>query len=123
MHEKSPLFSKYFVEPKGGVKLFRKNPGASCGCTLNSQQGKQEGGRQALCQDSHQTGKNKQAMQEMELWSGRKICFPAPEEQAHLKLDGFSRKQPDLGHRTTLEEAVAPPPENNMTWFFVFSPT
>lgn len=47
-------------------------------------------------------------MQETELWSGRKICFPAPEEQAHLKLDGFSRKQPDLGHRTTLEEAAAP---------------
>lgn len=59
-------------------------------------------------------------MRNRELWSGGKIWFPAPEEQAHRKLEGFSRKQLDMGHRTTRGEAAAPPPENNTTWFFVF---
>lgn len=47
-------------------------------------------------------------MRNRELWSGGKICFPAPEEQAHRNLEGFSRKQPDMNHRTTQGEAAAP---------------
>lgn len=38
----------------------------------------------------------------------REDLFPAPEEQAHRKLEGFSRKQPDMGHRTTRGEAATP---------------
>lgn len=38
----------------------------------------------------------------------REDLFPAPEEQAHQKLEGFSRKQPDMGHRTTRGEAATP---------------
>lgn len=47
-------------------------------------------------------------MRNRELWSGGKIGFPAPKEQAHRKQEEFSRKQPDMGHRTTRGEAAAP---------------
>lgn len=90
------------------------------GYTLNPQQGEWRGRQQAGPPAGRPPNWEKQTchVRNRELWSGRKICFPAPEGQAHRKLEGFSRKQPNGSQ--LLWGRQQPPPENNTTWFFVF---
>lgn len=47
----------------------------------------------------------------------REDLFPA-----HRKLEGFSRKQPDMGHRTTRGEAATPPSIEQHDLVLCFSP-
>ena len=101
----------------------RAGPGYRC--TLNPQQGEGRGGcGQALCRDSRpppQTRKNKHATQGTRSFgqAGRSVFQLLGSRHTGSWKDSLENSQTG-GHRTAPGEAVAPPPENDTRWFFVF---
>lgn len=83
----------------------------------------EEGGRQGAGQDSRLVGRTNMPGENKELCSGGKTRFPAPGEQAHRELEGFSRKQPDWGSQNYSERGSGSPSREQHDWVLCFSPT